>query len=173
MTIFHHPFTDIEKLSIVTPFEPDKFPFISRPRITLHIGGQRQREISFQAISNQMINAGRQMWGKMEFQKLLSSPLQEIWVSKSKVKLLEREHKKNVEEKWIKKKPRRKNRLKWKWRETRKEDQSRIGPLSDEKWSLVWSPWNTIWAYLPFLSKPWTLTYITYLESLFWSNVDT
>ena len=29
-----------EKLSIVTPFEPDKFPFTSRPRITLHIGGK-------------------------------------------------------------------------------------------------------------------------------------
>ena len=38
MVIFHHPFTDIEKLSIVTPFEPDKFPSISRPRITLRIG---------------------------------------------------------------------------------------------------------------------------------------
>ena len=44
---------------------------------------------------------------------------------------------KNVEEKWIEKKPKEKNGLKWKWRETRKEDQSRIGPLRDEKWSLV------------------------------------
>ena len=45
-------------------------------------------------------------------------------------KMLEREPKKNVEEKWIEK-----NGLKWKWRETRKEDQSRIGP--SQKWSLV------------------------------------
>ena len=35
----------IWKLSIVTPFEPDKFSSISRSRITLHTGGQRQREI--------------------------------------------------------------------------------------------------------------------------------
>ena len=30
-----------------------------------------------------------------------------------------------------------KNGLKWKWKETRKEDQSKIGPSHDEKWSLV------------------------------------
>ena len=34
-------------------------------------------------------------------------------------------------------------------------------------------PWNTIWAYISFLSKPWILAYITYLKSPFWSNVDT
>ena len=45
---------------------------------------------------------------KMEFQKLLSSPLREIWVSKSKVKMLKREPKKNVEEKWIEKTQRKK-----------------------------------------------------------------
>ena len=45
--------------------------------------------------------------------------------------------KKNVEEKWIKKKPRGKNGLRWKWREIRKKDQSRIGPSCDGKWSLV------------------------------------
>ena len=54
--------------------------------------------------------------------------------------MLEREPKKNVEEKWIEKKPKEKNGLKWKWREARKEDQSRIGPSHGEKWSLVWSP---------------------------------
>ena len=84
-----------------------------------------------------MPDAGRQIWEKMEFQKLLSSPLQEIWVSKSKVKMLEREPKKNVEEKWIEKKTKGKNGLKWKWKEIRKEDQSRIGPSCDEKWPLV------------------------------------
>ena len=41
------------------------------------------------------------------------------------------------------------------------------------KWSLVWSPWNTVWAYLSFLSKPWTQAHITYLKSPFWLNVDT
>ena len=44
--------------------------------------------------------------------------------------------KKNVEEKRIEKKPR-KNGLRWKWRETRKEDQSRMGLSCDEKWSLA------------------------------------
>ena len=45
---------------------------------------------------------------KMEFQKLLSSPFREIWVSKSKAKMLERELKKNIEEKWIEKRARKK-----------------------------------------------------------------
>ena len=44
--------------------------------------------------------------------------------------------KKDVEEKRIEKKPR-KNGLRWKWRETRKEDQSRMGLSCDEKWSLA------------------------------------
>ena len=64
MAIFHHPFTDIEKLSIVTSFELDKFHFISRSRITFHIGGQRQREISSRAISDQMPDAKRQILKK-------------------------------------------------------------------------------------------------------------
>ena len=32
------------------------------------------------------------------------------------------------------------------------------------KWSLVWSPWNTVWAYLSFFSEPRTQAYITYLK---------
>ena len=135
-TIFHHPIT-YRKLSIVTSFEPDKFPSISRPRITLHIEGQKRREISSRAISDQMPDVGRQIWKKMKFQKQLSSPLREIWVSKSKTKMMEKKPQKNVKEKWIERKPREKNGLKWKWKETRKEDQSRIGPSRDEKWSLV------------------------------------
>ena len=59
----------------------------------------------------------------------------------------------------------RKNELKW--RKTKKEDQSRFGPSHDEKWFLVWSPWNTVWAYLSFLSEPQTHAYITYLKSPF------
>ena len=50
---------------------------------------------------------------KTEFQKLLSSPFREIWVSKSKAKMLEREPKKNIEEKnELKRNP--ENGLKWK-----------------------------------------------------------
>ena len=64
--------------------------------------------------------------------------------------------KKNVKEKWIEKKPKEKKGWNERWRETKKEDQSRIGPSHDEKWSLVWSPWNTVWAYLSFLSEPRT-----------------
>ena len=153
MTIFHHPST-YRKIIHSPLFEPDKFLSISQPRITLHIGGQRRRKISSRVISDQMTNAIRQMWGKMEFQKWLSSSLREIWVSKRKAKMLGRESKKCVEENELKRNPKEKKWLKWKWKETRKEDQSRIGPSRDEKWSLVLSPWNTVWAYLSFLSKP-------------------
>ena len=61
MTIFHHPFTDIEKLSIVTPFEPDKFPSISPTKDHPPHWGQRRREISSRTISDQMPDVGRQM----------------------------------------------------------------------------------------------------------------
>ena len=44
MDIFLHPFTDIEKLSIVISFEPEKFPSISRLGITLHIGGKGEEK---------------------------------------------------------------------------------------------------------------------------------
>ena len=135
MTIFHHPFTNIEKLSIVTPFEPDKFPSMSQPRITFHTRGQSRREISSQVINDQMPEAGRQIWEKMEFRKLLSSPFREIWVSKSKAKMLEREPKKMKNRKMDWKETPKKNGLKWKWREIRKEDQSKIGPSRD--WKMI------------------------------------
>ena len=54
-------------------------------------------------------------------------------------------------------------------KDERKNDEER----SFIKWSLVWSPWNTVWAYLSFLSEPRTQAYITYLKSPFWLNVDT
>ena len=122
------------------PFEPDKFPSISRLGITLHIGGQRRRQ-NLLSIYKQSI---AWCWKaniekKMEFQKLWSSPIWEIWVSKSKAKILERNLKKIVKEKWIERKPKEKNGLKSKWRETRKEDQNRIGPSHSEKLCLVWS----------------------------------
>ena len=68
---------------------------------------------------------------------------------------------------------RKKKRVDSKWREIKKEDESRIDPSRDEKWSLVWSPWNTIWAYLSFLSEPRTQAYITCCKSPFWFNIDT
>ena len=132
MTIFHHPFTDIEKLSIVTPFEPDKFSSISRPRITLHIGGQRRRKIFSQSISDQMPDAGRKILKKWSSKSCLSSPLQEIWVSKSKVKMLESEPQKNVKEKWIEKK---KKRVEMKMKRN-KEGRSK------QNWFLTW--WKMI-----------------------------
>ena len=128
MAIFHHPFTDIEKLSIVTPFEPDFSFFIPTKDHPPYWGEKAKRNL---LLSYKRSNAWywKANMRKIEFQKLLSSPLREIWVSKSKAKMLEREPKKNVEEKWIEK-----NGLKWKWRETRKEDQSRIGPHKNDSW---------------------------------------
>ena len=38
----------IKNLSIVTPFEPDKFPSISRSRTTLHIGGKGKEKSSLE-----------------------------------------------------------------------------------------------------------------------------
>ena len=79
MIIFHHPFTDIEKLSIVTPFEPDKFPSISRPRITPHMRGQKRREISSRAISNKKPDAGSQIWEKNGVSKVVKlTPLRNM-----------------------------------------------------------------------------------------------
>ena len=48
--------------------------------------------------------------------------------------------KKNVEENELKRNPEKKKGWNEKWRETRKEDQSRNDPSLDKKWSLVWSP---------------------------------
>ena len=82
-----------------------------------------------------MPDAERQIWEKNGVPKAVKlTPLRNM----SKQKQSEnagKEPKKNVKEKWIEKKNQ-KNGLKWKWRETWKEDQSRIGPSCDEKWSL-------------------------------------
>ena len=90
---------------------------------------------------------------KLEFQKMLSSP-----------------HRKNrsEQEKMLKREPREIE--KWWKREMNKKTMKNA--LS---WNDPWlrSPWNTIWAYLSFLSKPGTMAYITYLKSPFWLNVDT
>ena len=77
-------------------------------------------------------------WKNISEQKQSNNARKETW-------------KKNEEGKWNEKK---KKQVDLKWRETKKEDQSRIGPSHSEKWPLVWSPWNTVWAYLSFLSKP-------------------
>ena len=56
-----------------------------------------------------------------------------------------------------------------------KEEMNEKTMKNDLSWNDPWlrSPWNTIWAYLSFLSKPRTLAYNTYLKSPFWLNVDT
>ena len=51
----------------------------------------------------------RQIWEKMEFQKLLSSPFREIGVSKSKAKMLERE----LEKKKMNKRNKMKRKMGW------------------------------------------------------------
>ena len=78
-----------------------------------------------------MPNAKRQIWEKNGVPKVVKLTLSRNMSKQkqSKAKMLEREPK-NIKEKGIEK-----NGLKWKWRETRKEDKSRIGP--SQKWSLV------------------------------------
>ena len=137
MTIFHHLFTDIEKLSIVTPFEPNKFPSISWPRITLRIGGQRRRKIFSQSISDQM-PAGMQILKKMEFQKLFKlTPSRNMSKQKQSENDGKGTPKKKCRRKMNWKETQRKNELKWKWRETRKEDQRELVPhtVKNDPWS--------------------------------------
>ena len=62
MAIFHYSFTDLENYPIVTPFEPDDFFSESRPRINLTLGGKNKERYSVRTISDQMHDAGRQMW---------------------------------------------------------------------------------------------------------------
>ena len=86
---------------------------------------------------------------KLEFQEMSSSPHWKIKWARTKQKrwkneLRELENKK----KW------------WKMRDEWKDNEK----WSFMKWSLVWSPWNTVWAYLPFLSVTRTLAHITYLK---------
>ena len=78
-------------------------------------------------------------------------------MSKNKTKTLKRELRELENQKMKRKRDEWKDNEKW----------------SFMKWSLVWSPWNTVWAYLSFLSEPRTQAYITYLKSPFWLNVDT
>ena len=67
---------------------------------------------------------------KLEFQEMSSSPHWKIEISKNKTTMLKKEPRE------IKK---------WKKRDEWKDN---------EKWSLVWSPWNTVWAYLSFFRNP-------------------
>ena len=63
MAIFHHSFTDVEKLFDSLPFEPDNFPSITRPRITPYTGEQRQKKgYSLRSLNDQMPDAGRQIY---------------------------------------------------------------------------------------------------------------
>ena len=45
MIIFHHSFTDVEKLSDSLPFELDYFLSITRPRITPTLGAKAKRNL--------------------------------------------------------------------------------------------------------------------------------
>ena len=57
----------------------------------------------------------------------------------------------------------------WKMRDEWKDNKN------DLSWNDPWlrSPWNTVWAYLSFLSEPRIQAYITYLKSPFWLNINT
>ena len=94
----------IWKLSIVTPFEPDKFLSISRPKITLHTGGQRQREIFSQ--DHEWSNAW--CWKanvrEIESRKILNSSL---W-KKYKWAKAKQNAERGTKEKWNEKKPKEK-----------------------------------------------------------------
>ena len=100
-----------------------------------------------------MPDAGRQIWEIRVPRDVELTPLE----NRNK-----QEQNKNAE-----KEPR--EMKKWKKRDEWKDNEK----WSFMKWSLVWSPWNTVWAYLSFLSEPRTQAYITYLKSPFWLNVDT
>ena len=77
-----------------------------------------------------MPDAGRQTWEIRVLKDIELTPLEKIEVSKSKTKMMKKELKKRIDE----------------WKDNEK--------WSFIKWSLVWPPWNTIWAYLSFHSKP-------------------
>ena len=150
------------KLSVVTLFELDDFLSESWPRITLHIGGQMSKS-KISRITKDHKGTCCQKASCKKFQSW-----KEIWTHKeckrSKKNKMQKEHEKNRRKSEMKRNPK-KNGLKWRWRETKKDKEN--DPSRDEKWSLIWSPWNTIWAYLSFLSKPWTLAYITCFKSPF------
>ena len=80
---------------------------------------------------------------KIEFQKMLSSPHRKNKMSKNKTKMLKKRELRELEnkKKW------------WKMRDEWKDNEK----WSFMKWSLVWSPWNTIWAYYLFFRnhEPW------------------
>ena len=113
--------------------------YISTKDHPLYWGAKAKRNLfSSYKRSNAWCWKANVRWVKFQNNVLSSSYWKNINEQKqSKTKMLKRKLKKNVEEKWIEKKPRGKNGLKWKCRETKKEDQSRIGPSCDEKCSLV------------------------------------
>ena len=138
MAIFDYPFTNIENYPIVSPFELNNFLSESRPRITLHIGGQVSKKWNSEDHEGTCF--------KRRAAKILN-PEKKVGPNV--------EERDKIEEKLKWKETQRKNGLKWRWRETNKEKEN--DPSRDEEWSLVWSPWNIIWAYLSFISKPWTM----------------
>ena len=107
-----------------------------------------------------MPDAGRQIW-KIRVPKDVELTTLEDKNEQEQTKNAEKGTKRKIENQ------RKMNEKKERWM----KGQWKMGP--HKKRSLVWSFWNTIWTYLSFLSKPWTLAHITYLKSPFWLNVDT
>ena len=139
------------KLSIVSPLSliiSFKYP----DQGSLPILGGKGKRYSLKDYKRPNARCWKANVKKMDFQKMLSSP-----------------HRKNKNEqeqnKENEKGTKRSEKMRDEWKDNEK--------WSFMKWSLVWSPWNTVWAYLSFLSEPRTQAYITYLKSPFWLNVDT
>ena len=149
MAIFHHPFTDVENCPLVSPLSliiSFKYPDQGSPP-TLGGKGKRYSLKDYKRLNAWYWKANVK---EIEFQKMLSSPHRKNKMSKNKTKTLKKGTKRIGEskKKW------------WKMRDEWKDNEK----WSFMKWSLVWSPWNTVWAYLSFLSVTRTLAYITYLK---------
>ena len=147
MAIFHHSFTDVKNYPIVSPLSliiSFKYPDQGSPST---LGGKSKR-YSLKDYKRPNAWCWKANVKKMEFRKMLSSPHgKKIKWARTKQKRWKKELR-ELKKKW------------WKMRDEWKDNEK----WSFMKWSLVWSPWNTVWAYLPFLSVTRTLAYITYLK---------
>ena len=146
------------KLSIVSPLSLIISFNNSTKDHSLHWGAKKKR-YSLRSLNDQMPDTGRQIW--------------KIWVPKD-VELTPLEDKNEQEQtKNAEKGTKRKIENQRKRNEKREMNEKTM--KNDLSWNDPWlrSPWNIIWAYLSFLSKPWTLAYIIYMKSPFWLNSDT
>ena len=144
------------KLSIVSPLSliiSFKYPDQGSPPT---LGGKGKR---FSLKDYKRVNAWcwKANMRNESFKRCGAHPIEKIKVSKSK--------KRNVEKGKGEQREINNQRKRDKWKHNE----------NDLSWNYPWlrSPWNTIWAYLSFLSEPRTQAYITYLKSPFWLNLDT